>query len=413
VASVAVIGAGFVGLSSAYWLMRDGHSVTLFDPAGPAGGASYGNAGTFANYACIPVNNPSVFRDFHRYLLAADSPFRLRATYLPRLMPWLARFLWHSTPTRYEVAVKALGQLLGRAYEGYADLVRDAGLEEQIRRRECLYLYSSERSFRNSADSLKLRLEAGVAYEILDASSIRELEPALAPIYSYGVLFPGSWHLSDPAGFLTALYGWLRGRGLRTETRAVTRLAPNDSGVVLFTPDGDESFEHAVVAAGIHSRSLAADCGDSLPLDTERGYHVTFGGVIDPIGRPCGWAERGLYMTPMAKGLRVAGTVELAGLDPRKSSDLMDLLARSARDALPALKEPGVRQTDEWLGFRPSFPDGLPVLGRSRASERVIYAFGHQHVGLTLGGLSGMVVAELLAGREPPLDLRAFDPRRF
>ena len=412
-ATVAVIGAGFVGLSSAYWLMRDGHSVTLFDPAGPAGGASYGNAGTFASYACIPVNNPSVFRDFHRYLLAADSPFRLRASYLPRLMPWLARFLWHSTPARYEAAAKALGQLLGRAHEGYADLIRDAGLEDQIRRRECLYLYSSERSFRNSADSLRLRREAGVACEVLDASAIRGLEPALAPIFAHGVLFPGSWHLSDPAGFLTALHGWLAGRGLRTEARAVTRLAPGGSGVVLVTPDGDERFDHAVVAAGIHSRPLAADCGDRLPLDTERGYHVTFGGVVDPIGRPCGWAERGLYMTPMAQGLRVAGTVELAGLDPRKASGLTELLARSAREALPALKEPGVRQTDDWLGFRPTFPDGLPVLGRSRASERVVYAFGHQHVGLTLGGLSGMVVADLLAGREPPLDLTAVDPRRF
>lgn len=411
-ATVAVIGAGFVGLSSAYWLMRDGHAVTLFEPKGPAGGASYGNAGTFASYACIPVNNPSVFREFHRYLLATDSPFRLRASYLPRLLPWLARFLWHSTPTRYEAAVAGLGMLLGRAYEGYADLIRDARLEDQIRRRECLYLYSSERSFRNSEDSLRLRRQAGVACEVLDAPAIRGLEPALAPIFARGVLFSGSWHLCDPAGFLTVLHGWLAGRGLTTEARAVTALRPGADGVVVVTPDGEDCFDRAVVAAGIHSRPLAADCGDHLPLDTERGYHVTFG-VADPIGRPCGWAERGLYMTPMAHGLRVAGTVELAGLDPRKAAGLTGLLARSAREALPALREPGVVQTDDWLGFRPTFPDGLPVIGRSRASERVVYAFGHQHVGLTLGGLSGMVVADLLAGREPPLDLTVVDPRRF
>ena len=156
-ARIAIIGAGFVGLSSAYWLRRDGHQVTLFDPRGAAGGASFGNAGTFATYACIPVNNPGVFRDFHRYLFSAESPFRLRLEYLPRVAPWLARFLLSSTPRRYEQSAEALSRLLAQAYAGYSDLIRDAELERFLCREGALYLYSSQRGYEAAGPALALR----------------------------------------------------------------------------------------------------------------------------------------------------------------------------------------------------------------------------------------------------------------
>jgi glycine/D-amino acid oxidase-like deaminating enzyme len=406
---VAVIGAGFVGLSSAYWLMRDGHEVSLYDPAGAAGGASFGNAGTFANYACIPVNNPTVFRDLPRYLLSATSPLRVRWGYLPQLMPWLVGFLRSSTTARYTRSATALATLLGRAQQGYSDMLAQAGLDGFIRQRECLYLYSSAATFEGSRPTLELRHRLGVTTRILDSQEVTDLEPSLQPLFARGALFEGSWHLTDPSAFLHALQRWLVSKGLQLHATRVDAIRPSSDGVVLGTTEGDAQFDSVAVCAGVHSRALAAQCGDAVPLEAERGYHLMYPGTSHLISRPIGWAERGFYMTPMAQGIRVAGTVELAGLGIRKHQGLMDLLHFSSRRALPGLGEP----TAPWLGFRPTLPDGLPVLGRSRNSDRVIYAFGHQHIGLTLGGLSGMVVADQLARRESVIDIKPFAAARF
>ncbi len=408
-AHVAIIGAGFVGLSSAYWLIRDGHQVTLYDPAGAAGGASFGNAGTFANYACIPVNNPTVFRDLPHYLLSGSSPLRLRWGYLPQLAPWLLGFLRSSTTARYTQSATALATLLGRAQEGYTDLIAQADLSGFIRPRECLYLYSSLSAFHASLPTLELRRKLGVQTRILDKAEICALEPSLQALFERGALFEGSWHLSDPSAFLRVLQSWLFGQGLQIRATPVLTLKPHVHGVVLTTPEGSAQHDFVALCAGAHSGALAAQCGDRVPLEAERGYHLMYPGSSALISRPVGWAERGFYMTPMAQGLRVAGTVELAGLGSAKHQGLLDLLHFSAQKALPQLGEP----TAPWLGFRPTLPDGLPVLGRSTASARVLYAFGHQHIGLTLGGLSGMVVADQVAGRESVMDLTPFAASRF
>ena len=408
-AEVAVIGAGFVGLSSAWWLRRDGHEVTVFDPKGPAGGASFGNAGTFASYACIPINNPSVFRDLPRYLFASHSPFRLRLSYLPALAPWLMSFLRHSTTRRYEEAAAHLSRLLAQALDGYRDMIAEAGLERFVERRECLYLYSSETAFRGNEPSLALRGRLGVRYDMLDRAAIRDAEPELAPIFPRGVRFRDTFFLSDPGAFLAALATSLAAGGVSVMAGAVERIG-REGGRTFVSVDGDaQRFDRVVVATGAHSKPLAGQCGDAVPLDTERGHHVTFPGGEALVSRPVGWAERGLYMTPMSGGLRVAGSVELAGLRPPANRSLIDLLAFSARRALPALGP----AADTWLGFRPTLPDGLPVLGPASGNPDVIYAFGHQHIGLTLGGLTGRIVADVVAGRAPPLDLAPFSPRRF
>ncbi|WP_342620947.1 FAD-binding oxidoreductase [Rhodoferax sp. GW822-FHT02A01] len=408
-ANVAVIGAGFVGLSSAYWLMRDGHQVTLYDPVGAAGGASFGNAGTFANYACIPVNNPTVFRDLPRYLFSPSSPLRLRWGYLPQLMPWLLGFLRSSTTQRYTRSATALAQLLGRAQSGYTDMVAQAGLDGFICPRECLYLYSSAANFEASRPTLELRSALGVKTRILQKAEVRTLEPSLQPLFERGALFEGSWHLSDPSAFLHTLQSWLLDKGLQVRATQVQSLKPLPDNVILGTADGEIQHDHVALCAGAHSGPLAAQCGDKVPLEAERGYHLMYPGTSHLISRPVGWAERGFYMTPMKQGIRVAGAVELAGLGPAKHPGLLDLLHFSSQRALPQLGSP----TAPWLGFRPTLPDGLPVLGRSSASARVIYAFGHQHIGLTLGGLSGMVVADQIAARESVLDLKPFAATRF
>ena len=408
-AAVAVIGAGFVGLSSAYWLMRDGHQVSLYDPRGAAGGASFGNAGTFANYACIPVNNPSVFRDLPRYLFSSQSPLRVRWSHLHALAPWLARFLWASTPARYSATATALSHLLARAQSGYDAMLAEADLQRFVRPQACLYLYSSAAAFEGARQTLQLRQRLGVESDILDADAIAKLEPHLSPIFHRGALFKGSWHLSDPSAFLQALQAYLQSKGLVVHPVAVTGVQTDDRQVRLRGLDHDSAYDYLALCAGVHSKELAAQCGDDLPLQAERGYHLMFVGNAPLISRPVGWAERGFYMTPMAQGIRVAGTVELAGLGQKMHPGLLDLLNFAAHRALPAL---GVPQAP-WLGFRPTLPDGLPVLGLSRKSARVVYAFGHQHIGLTLGGLSGSLVADLVGGRPAVIDLQPFSAQRF
>ncbi|MBN3759523.1 FAD-dependent oxidoreductase [Burkholderia sp. Ac-20365] len=409
-AEIGIVGAGFIGLASAGWLMRDGHRVTLFDPSGVAQGASFGNAGTFAPYGCIPVNNPSVFRDLPRFLLSSESPFRLRWSYLPHVLPWLARFMVSSTRQRYEASASALAALLAHAQAGYAPLLDEPDLAKFVRPRECLYLYSSAASFDASRGSLNLRKQLGVSFDVLSAADVRALEPSLAPIFERGVLFSDSWHFSDPQGFLLSLYELLAARGLKLERKSVSGLEPATDGVTLTTDDGvPRRFDHVVIATGARSAKFAAQCGDRVPLDTERGYHVRYRGASQLISRPVGWAERGFYMTPMDDGVRVAGTVELGGFSDVRNRSLLDLLTFSSKRALPGLQQPD----SSWLGFRPTLPDGVPVLGRASASERVIYAFGHQHLGLTLAGVSGRIVADLVARRELPIDLSRYAPTRF
>ncbi|MGF6775339.1 NAD(P)/FAD-dependent oxidoreductase [Paraburkholderia sp. GAS334] len=409
-AEIAIVGAGFIGLASAAWLMRDGHRVTLFDPSGVGQGASFGNAGTFAHYACIPVNNPSVFRDLPRFLLSSESPFRLRWRYLPHLAPWLVRFLMSSTPHRYEASARALAALLGHAQAGYGPLLAGPELQQFVRPRECLYLYSNGASFDAARRALDLRQKLGVSFDVLAADDIRQLEPALAPIFERGVLFSDSWHFSNPQGFLQTLFEHLAAGGLTLKRSTVSAVQPAADGASLVVEGGTQRrFDYVVIATGARSATFAQQCGDRVPLDTERGYHVRYPGATQLISRPVGWAERGFYMTPMSDGIRVAGTVELGGFSDTRNRSLLDLLTFSSKRALPGLDSPD----SSWLGFRPTLPDGLPVLGRSRASERVIYAFGHQHLGLTLAGVTGQIVADLVARRAPPLDLAPYAAARF
>ncbi|WP_321921553.1 NAD(P)/FAD-dependent oxidoreductase [Paraburkholderia guartelaensis] len=409
-AEVAVLGAGFIGLSSAYWLMRDGHRVTLYDALGPGEATSYGNAGTFANYACIPVNNPDVFRNLPRFLFSSTSPLRIRWGYMPHLAPWLVRFLMSSTRRRYEHSATALANLLSRAFDGYREILAIDGLASFIRQRECLYLYSEADSFKAAQPSLALRRSLGVQFENLERDSITKLEPNLAPIFSYGTLFTDSWFLSDPRAFLQTLYAALVKEGMQHERTAIRSLEPHKASVRLVDEGGRPyGAEHAIVCTGALSGRFARQCGDRVPLDTERGYHVRFPGTSTLISRPCGWGERGFYMVPMDGGIRAAGTVELGGYGPEKNTALLNLITTSAQQALPGLPQPD----SDWLGFRPSLPDGLPVVGPSSASPRVVYAFGHQHLGVTLGGVTGSVVADLVAGRASPLDLEPYSPRRF
>jgi glycine/D-amino acid oxidase-like deaminating enzyme len=410
VKTVVIIGGGIIGMSTALWLLRHGHKVTVVDPRAPGHGASCGNAATIANYHCIPLGSPSVIRQIPGLLFNRDSPLTIRWSYLPKLAPWLARFLLASRPERVAAIAKALAALQQHADAAYRPLLEMAGGEDLVIRRGCLYLYGSAASYARARPEIDLRRRHGVALEELGAKRIAELEPHLAPIYHRGILFPGASHLRDPLELVERFARTFLQRGgtlIQEEAKAIE--SDGKEGILIRGTGTSLAGDYVVVAAGAWSRPLARQVGDHVPLDTERGYHVMFPGAQALLSRPVGWAEMGFYMTPLASGLRAAGTVEFAGLQAPANPERTRFLVRGARGLLPQLGEPA----SEWLGFRPSLPDSLPIIGPSPRNPRVIYAFGHGHLGVTLAGVTGRMVSDLIDDRRSVVDPTPYRPERF
>jgi glycine/D-amino acid oxidase-like deaminating enzyme len=407
---VAVIGAGVVGLAAALRLAGAGREVILIDRNEPGSGASFGNAGTLADYACVPVGNPGVLRNLPRLLFDHDSPFALRWAALPALTPWLVRFLRQSMPRRARANALALAGLLNQALPAWQELAAEAEVSALLCRKGCLYLFRGANQFNGRAWDQKLRAELGIRQQVLTPAELAELEPALPTIEGRAVLFPDAIHVIDPAALIKGLQRKAQRQGVIFRRAEVTRLeVQTDGRIRLSGADMSVTAGTAVIAAGAWSRPLARQVGDAVPLETERGYHLEFAMAAPPLSRPVCLVELGIYLTPMVGRLRVAGTVELGGLRAPANRRRLTLLHRGARQLFPNLGEP----SSDWLGFRPSLPDSLPVIGRARAARNVIYAFGHGHLGLTLAAVTGRLVAGLLDGRTNSDRLAPFTAGRF
>ncbi|MBY5601318.1 FAD-binding oxidoreductase [Rhizobium leguminosarum] len=412
---VAVVGAGLVGLCTALWLQRMGHRVIIIDPAPPLGDASYrqacsyGNACTFAPHGVVPVATPGVIWRVPGMLLNPLGPLAIVWRYLPQLVPWLRAFLASSTKAEVERIAGTLAALLSHADAAWQPLVTQAGAEGLKRHDGCLYLYKSEAQFRAADAENALRERHGVAMDQLDRADIQGMEPNLAPLYHKGVLFRDAYVFSSPRQLAFALAEAVINGGGEIVRAEVSAIEPRYNSIRLRIGDKQIPADHAVVAAGAHSRKLTASIGDRVLLDTERGYHVLFPQAGNLLSRPVCYPEHGFYMVPMADGLRAAGTVELGGLaaplNPRRTA----MIREGVKILLPAAGQ----GSDEWLGFRPSMPDSLPVIGSSRHLPRVTYAFDHGHLGLTLSALTGYLVSQLVAGQPPAVDLAPLRPDRF
>ncbi|MCP1455399.1 MULTISPECIES: NAD(P)/FAD-dependent oxidoreductase [Pseudomonas] len=406
---IAVIGAGVVGVATARWLRRQGYRVLVLERDGIAAGASYGNAGTLAPYGVMPIAQPSLLRAIPSLLFSADSPFVINWARLPRLMPWLLRFLNECRTSRCAANTQALATILQRTYSGYEPLLADTPLANQrLRHNGCLYAYGTQQGFAAAQAAIELRRSLGIAQQVLSAIEIEQLEPALAGRSVAGLLFPESSHMDDPKLFIEALAAPLVAEGvLRKATVIAIKRAAN--GLHLHSADGQQYLaDRVVLCGGAWSGVLAAQMGDRIPLDTERGYHIEFDLPDTLLNRPCCPVESAFYMTPMAGRLRVAGTVELGSIHDPANPRRFDYLEHHVRRVL-GLREPVARR---WLGFRPSLPDSLPVIGPSPNEPRLIYAFGHQHLGLTLAGATGQLVTECIAGTAPQW-LERFSVQRF
>ncbi len=404
---IAVIGAGVVGLAIAEALVAQGHEVVLIDPEPPGSGASYGNAGTIADYAVLPVGTPDVLKSLPSLLFDRNSPLAIRPGALLSLAPWLTRFALQSRRKAAQRNALAIASLLSGARALWQDLALRAGGEDLLQQEGCLYLYETPKAFRAAKADMAFRRSLGVAVDLIGHAELAQLEPNL-PEMAGAAYFSGAAFLSDPGAMMQCLTdttlrhaGLLKGR--------VDRLTRHFDGILLEGPGCRVRAKKVILAAGAHSRALAAMAGDKVPLDTERGYHLEWDMPAPLLNRPACPTARGFYLCPMTGRLRVAGTVELGGLTAPPSQHRLDRLLEGARQIFPDLPEP----TTSWMGFRPSLPDSLPVIGPSRGGADVIHAFGHGHIGLTLAPITGRIVADLVRGATPEVDITPFLPTRF
>ena len=409
--SITVIGAGIVGVSCALHLLRDGQRVTIVDPLSPGEACSYGNAGCLASYAVLPVSSPGILWSVPGMLLNPRGPLAIRWSYWPTLVPWLIEFVRAGRPEQMLASVRALAPLVADSLEQHRDLAREAGVEALVRAAPIVYAYPSERSLAASMQGWNFRREHGVETRVVRGDALRELEPALSKEFPCAVVIDDCGYAADPSRLVKGLAEHARRRGASLLERRVLDIAPQPDGRVRLTTDaGDMLSDKVVVAAGAWSGVFAQRLGEPVPLEAERGYHVELHSPGVTLRTVVG-SPRGKFLaTPMEGGLRIAGTAEFAGLDAPANYRRAEALRARARTLFPGVN---VDHYSRWMGQRPSLPDSLPVIGRSRRHAGVFYAFGHQHVGLTCGPRTGRLIADLIADRRSNVDVDAYRVDRF
>jgi len=413
--TVGVIGAGIIGMAVASCLQRDGHTVFVVDPNEPGRGASFGNAGLFGTSSVVPMSMPGVVRQVPKYLLDPLGPLAVRWSYLPFIAGWLTRYVAASKTDRVEKEARALRDMLGRAVDNITPLAEAAEATAVVHRDGSLFVYRSVENYKKDAYAWDLRARNGIAWEELDSGALRQFDPILSSNCAYGILVRSNGHTSNPHALVTALaHNFTKRGGTIHRIAAQGFMVEGNTLRAIRTSQGDIPADKAVIAAGAFSKPLAAVLGDKLPLETERGYHIM---ISDPevMPRVPTHDQEGKFMaTPMQTGLRLAGTVELAGLKAPPNWERSRMLLRQVRDLYPALlRSYPEERLSLWMGHRPSFPDSLPVIDRSKRSGDILYAFGHGHVGMASSGMTGMLLADLVSGRQPRIDLSPFRASRF
>lgn len=403
----AVAGGGAIGLACAFALAEAGRSVVLFDPE-PGRGASWGNAGGITPGWVAPLATAATLRALPSMLRDPLSPLAIRPAYLPRLLPWLARFAWSAR--RADAVSGALAALTLTAMADWADLCARTGTSALMRSQGLLYAYASRESRAAAETAHAFRRARGVRLEEFDAAALRGFAPMLSERYVHAVYAPDAGHFADPGALCDGLAAAFVAKGGRIERVLVDDVVSEPSSLVVRTARGDWRTDRFVLSAGAYSKPLAARLGAAVPLDVERGYHAMLPapGIELPAQMIDGEGKSAL--TSMTGGLRLAGTVEFAGLDSPPDMRRAERLIANAKAMLPGLNADGASL---WMGFRPSLPDGLPIIGLAPADPRAIFAFGHAHLGVTLAAITARIVAALADGRAPEVDLGPYRAERF
>ena len=406
---IGIVGAGIQGISNALFLQKKGFDVTIFDreePGSPT--ASYGNAGHFSPYASVPINRPDVLTDVPAMLLSSTGPLALKWSYVPKMIPWFLQFIRNCSSKKMMHTAKNMHQILDLALPAYDELFEEINIEGLVEKKGILYVWNDQ-SLKSRELEIKVRNELGVDQQVVNPKEIHDLEPNIKPFYHGGVYYRYGRHARNPKKILLKLFDLFKKKNGKFLKINVKDINFDEEKPIIKSETQNFNFDKIVIACGAFSKRLTDNLNEKIPLDTERGYHVHFKGCDHLLSRPVIFSNRGFGITPMEQGLRVVGTVEFGGLDNPLSKARIKNLINNAKYMLGDLPE----HEDEWLGFRPSTPDFLPVIGPSKNHKNVFYCFGHHHLGWTLGPISGKIIAGMIADENTNLDLKPYSSLRF
>ena len=408
---VIVVGAGVVGLSAALAAQARGLGVLVIDKSGPAAGASAGNAGAFAFSDILPLASPGILRKAPQWLLDPLGPLSVPPAYALAIAPWMYRFWRACAPAQVARSTHAQAALMALSKTALEPFLQMSGTTDMLRRAGNLQVYEGQAEFKSALPGWQARTDHGIAFEHLSASEMSALQPGLSPRFTHGTFTPEWYSIADPKAYTLALADRVRDRGGEIRVAEVIGLDPSELGVTVRLTSGPALRAGKVVlAAGAHSHLLARGLGDKIPLETERGYNTTLPSSAFDLRMQITFGGHGFVASPLSTGVRIGGAVELGGLNLPPNFKRADAMLRKAKAFLPELDTQGGIQ---WMGFRPSLPDSLPAIGTSHLSARVIYAFGHGHLGLTQSAGTAQLVADMLTGTTPNIDLTPFSPQRF
>ena len=411
--SVGIIGAGIQGICIGLQLIKKGIPVTIFDNKDPAckefTPASYGNAGHFSPYAVLQFNRPDILYDIPKMLFSSNGPLALKWNYVPKMIPWFLHYLKNCNTKSMLHTAKYMHQILNLSMDAYEEIFKEVDMTGLVEKKGIIYLWTNQ-NLKSRNLEIKVRNDLGIKQKLLSQKEILDLEPNLNPVFDAGVIYDDSMHAKDPHGILKKIFELYLNKGgkfIKENVSSLKQISNNETYVQ--TDTKKYKFEKTVVASGAFSKKLTDQLGENIPLDTERGYHVHFKNMESLISRPVIFLDRGFGLTPMNQGLRAVGTVELGGLKNPPSIKRIKYVINCAKELLPQLKE----HQDEWLGFRPTLPDFLPILGPSLKNKNIVYAFGHHHLGWTLGAITGKIVSGIVAEEKTNLDLSPYSSSRF
>jgi len=407
---VGIIGAGIQGVCNALFLQKKGHQVTLFDREEPGSqAASYGNAGHFSPYASIPLNRPDIITDVPAMLLSSTGPLALKWNYVPKMIPWFLKFLKNCSTKNMMHTAKYMHQVLDLALPAYDELFEEINLSGLVENKGIIYIWNDQ-NLKSRELEINIRNEIGAEQQLLNKKEIHDLEPNIKNIYHAGVFYKKARHARNPGKIWVKLFENFVRKGGKFLKLNIKDLDFDENNPIVRSETQRFMFDKLVISCGAFSKKLSDKLHENIPLDTERGYHIHFKDCDHLISRPVVFQNRGFGMTPMEQGLRVVGTVEFGGLNnPISKSRIKNLIdnAKYLLDGLPDHHE------DEWLGFRPTLPDYLPVIGPSKNYKNVFYSFGHHHLGWTLGAISGKIISKMISDEKTNLDLKPYSSLRF